>query len=122
MLRREPKGRFFDCQENRKRYIMDGTMKALIVILCILGLLVTAVSPVAAIDKSKKADPPAVEKKKPDQEKKDTTPTRQKKNPPTYDNFIDKNNNGIDDRAEKSKSPKKEPQPTEKPTKKNPKP
>ena len=83
-------------------------MRFLTSIFIIACLLIVWSGPAAAIDKSKKDDKPApdkkvqIEKKNPDQAK------DQKKSKKDYDNFLDRNNNGIDDRAEKS--PSKQPQ------------
>ncbi len=102
-----------------RTYITGEAMRLLRPIFIIICLMFIWSGPAAGIDKSKKDDKPApekkvqVEKKTPDksQDKKGT-----KKN---YDNFVDRNNNGIDDRAEKSssKQPKKKTTPKPPPQK-----
>jgi len=88
-----------------------GNMKRLVIILCLLAFgLGTQVS---AIDrsKSKKEDLKSVEEKeglKPkdetkSQEKAKSTDRKQTSPSKDYNDFIDRNNNGIDDRAERPK-------------------
>lgn len=100
-------------------YIVEVVMKIMIKTFIILGLILVWSGPAAAIDKSKKDEKSKdsktveIEKKKPDQ----TTSPRDSQRPNTrkkaknYDNFIDRNNNGIDDRAEKSTPKQKQPKP-----------
>ncbi len=85
-------------------------MKLLIKILFVLELLVVLSLPAAAIDKSKKDEPSPdkktveVEKKKIDQpsDTQNSQADKDHSNKKNYDNFIDRNNNGIDDRSEKA--------------------
>jgi len=60
---------------------------------------------VMAIDKQedKKVSPDKVEKKVEAQDKKELQSTSSSTQSRDYNDFVDKNNNGIDDRAEKSK-------------------
>lgn len=102
-------------------------MKLMIKIFVLFCLVFIWSGSASGIDKSKKSDQPAkkktitVQKKNPDQQQKskDTQSSGAKQSSKTYDNFVDRNNNGIDDRAEKisSKQPKKK-VPAAKPTKK----
>jgi hypothetical protein len=106
-------------------------MKTLSTTLLIIGLSLLLSGMASGIDKSKKTDKPKKDTsavniikqdkpKAPENVKKADPPSQ----PKTYDNFIDRNNNGIDDRAEKSttlKQPKKKEPPTKTP-KKNPTP
>ena len=96
-------------------------MKALSLIISVLALLVFCFDPAVAVDKTKKDKTPLPQKTtEVDKEiktdkvqisdnKPDSTASRSKK---TYDSFIDSNNNGIDDRAEKKTSPQKTPKDT----------
>lgn len=91
-------------------------MKKAIYTFCILCLILLWVGPAGAVDKTKKDKTPPPkekiikvekdEKGKSGDQKTDNQTSRRKK---TYDNFVDKNNNGIDDRSEKKVSTKKTP-------------
>jgi hypothetical protein len=97
-----------------------------------LGLFIAAVlsAPAMGIDKkrdpSPKKDTPTVEKKTPDRSRSvdDSKTTKVKTRKKNYDDFVDRNNNGIDDRAEKSSTPKKpeKPDTRKKPEPEKPKP
>lgn len=90
-------------------------MKSIFKIALLICFVIVIADPVAAIDRTKKPNPPpkdktAVKEKQPEkppekQPEKKTDKSRSKKN---YDSFIDKNNNGIDDRAEKKTVPSKQ--------------
>jgi hypothetical protein len=88
-------------------------MKYLITISLALFLMALLSSPAAAIDKkqdpSPKKDTPTVEKKAPErpQSVNDSKVTSNKSRRKSYDDFVDRNNNGIDDRAEKGSTQKK---------------
>lgn len=100
-------------------------MKNLIHIFLGFFLLALLSAPAMGIDKkrepSPKKDTPTIEKQNPknSQTVNDSKVTTNKSRKKNYDDFVDRNNNGIDDRAEKSSSPNK----TEKPeTRKKPEP
>ncbi|MEW6016152.1 MAG: hypothetical protein AB1690_12650 [Candidatus Zixiibacteriota bacterium] len=90
-------------------------MRRVISIIIAAGLLSVSAAPLGAIERKEadKAKPAQVEGTKPKVEttktepKKPDEPKRKSKPQSGYDDFIDKNNNGIDDRAEvrKPKSP-----------------
>ncbi len=90
-------------------------MKTLISILILAGILTMSAAPLGAIERNEadKAKPAQVEESKPKNEttkteqKKPEEPKRKSKPQSGYDDFVDKNNNGIDDRAEvrKPKNP-----------------
>lgn len=92
--------------------------KALIYIFAMIFLL-SVCGTVGAVDKKDKTTPPVTENK--NQKKQDTKDKSQESKPaPTqkkYDDFVDKNNNGIDDRKEnlKEKPSDDTPQKTTKP-------
>ncbi len=100
-------------------------MKNLIHIFLGFFLMAVLSAPAMGIDKKKepspKKDTPTVEKQTTQNRRtvNDSKVTQNKSRKKNYDDFVDRNNNGIDDRAEKSSSPKK----TEKPeTRKKPEP
>jgi len=114
--------------EFRRRIILNGdVMKKYTYILVAIALVVVWAYPASAIDRSKKDNPAPKQERpvvdKPVQKQAKTTTdgkaTRntgsRKKN---YDDFVDRNNNGIDDRAEKGskkttpKKPKSAPKKT----------
>jgi hypothetical protein len=102
-------------------------MKRLIHIILVCGLVLVWLGSAAAIEKSKKPDPPS--DKKPTPTLKDSTGASRSRpdsrvtpppdGPKKFDDFIDRNNNGIDDRAEKGSTTKKPKKPAarEKPPK-----
>jgi len=99
-------------------------MKKLVIIIGALMALIVWSDPAAAIDKSKKEKPPQADKKV--EIKKDKKDTGRKdrvagshKTKKSYDDFVDRNNNGIDDRAEKAtpKEKKAPKPPSQKPSK-----
>jgi len=106
-------------------------MRIMIKIFAVLVLVIFWSGPAAGIDKSKKNERPKdqktvqVEKKKPEQttSPQDSQGAQSKKTTKNYDDFIDRNNNGIDDRAEKSNTKQTQDKPAPEATpKKNPKP
>jgi hypothetical protein len=90
-------------------------MRRVISIIIAAGILSVSAAPLGAIERKEadRAKPAQVEETKPREEtaktepKKPEEPKRKSKPQSGYDDFIDKNNNGIDDRAEvrKPKSP-----------------
>lgn len=90
-------------------------MRRVISIIIAAGILSVSAAPLGAIERKEadKAKPAQVEESKPKVEttktepKKPEEPKRKSKPLSGYDDFVDKNNNGIDDRAEvrKPKSP-----------------
>lgn len=106
-------------------------MKYLANILLAFFLMALLAAPVAAIDKKRdpsptKKDTPTVEKRTPERSKtvNDSKATNNTSRRKSYDDFVDRNNNGIDDRAEKSTAPKqsKTPESKKKTPPKKPKP
>ncbi len=104
-------------------------MKNLIHIFLSLLLMAMLSAPAMGIDKkrdpSPKKDTPTVEKQTPDRSRSvnDSKVTENKSRKKNYDDFVDRNNNGIDDRAEKSSTPKKsKPETRKKPEPAKPKP
>jgi hypothetical protein len=91
-------------------------MKKALYIIVMVVLVAVWANPASAIDRSKKNDPSPNQKRplvdKPSQDRGKTIPDSKapqnkesrKKN---YDDFVDRNNNGIDDRVEKSTKPSK---------------
>ncbi len=91
---------------------MNGdVMKTLLTILIAVAMVTVLIDPASAIDRSKKDKPkpkperPAVDKPTnnqtrtvPDSKATKNTDSRKK----NYDDFVDRNNNGIDDRVEKT--------------------
>jgi hypothetical protein len=79
----------------------EEVMKISIKILALVCLVLFWSAPVFAIDKSKKDESKKtvkVDKKKTSQ----SNDTQRSKKSKSYDDFVDRNNNGIDDRAEKN--------------------
>ncbi len=96
-----------------------------------IGIFLLAVlsAPAMGIDKKQepapKKDTPTVEKRTPDRSRTvdDSKTTKVKTRKKNYDDFVDRNNNGIDDRAEKTTAPKKsKPETRKKATPEKPKP
>jgi len=104
-------------------------MKIVIKTFLLLVIIGVLSGPALGIDRSKKEGNPQdqkaikIEQKKPDSSAgpQDSQGNNTRKPPKNYDNFIDSNNNGIDDRAEKT-NPKQTPDKPDSTTKKNPKP
>ena len=104
-------------------------MKKYIYILIAIALMIVWANPASAIDRSKKDSPapkqerPAVDKpqQKPAKNTSDSKATQdtgsRKKN---YDDFVDRNNNGIDDRAERGSKTTKTKKPESAPKKTTP--
>jgi len=92
-------------------------MRNFIHILLAVFLMAALSAPVMGIDKkrdpSPQKDTQTVKQQTPDRSQTvdDSKATKVKSRKKNYDDFVDRNNNGIDDRAEKSPPPKK----TEKP-------
>lgn len=88
-------------------------MRKIVHIFVGLFLMAMLSVPAMGIDKKKepspKKDTPTVEKQKIDRTRsvRDSKVTKERSRKKNYDDFVDRNNNGIDDRAEKSTTPKK---------------
>lgn len=87
-------------------------MKRILPYMLALTLLVSGVSAVLAVEKKQKETPPAKKTEQPakketakpvDPKAKQVKPAEPKK----YDNFVDQNNNGVDDRRENLKKKEK---------------
>jgi hypothetical protein len=79
-------------------------MRILACILC-AALLLAASTDALAVDKKKKSPPAQTEERKKAAPKK-KEPSRQQSTDRKYDNFVDRNQNGIDDRKENLKTKK----------------
>ena len=76
-------------------------MKRLLIYLVCAGFLFSLSGQVHAVEKQKKSKTKVVKKKEASAAKKKATPATRKKAPAKkFDRFVDRNNNGIDDRRE----------------------